>query len=61
MTDKQLDEKQFENRIYDLAHSITEIFYPEISQGSWVFKRHKEKVIERLLKDRDLIKEITNR
>lgn len=57
---KTKNEIQFENRVYDLAHSITLIFHPEISEGSWAFKNHKEKVIAELLKNKDLISILIN-
>lgn len=49
------DEIKFKNGIYDLAHSIVLIFHPEISEGSFVFKNHKEKVIVELNKNKDII------
>jgi len=56
---KTQEEIQFENRLYDLAHSITDIFHPELSQGSWVFQNHKDRVIKKLLKNKDLLLELT--
>lgn len=58
--EKTQEEIQLENRIYDLAHEITLIFHPEISEGSWVFKNHKEKVVAKLLKDKSVIVDIIN-
>lgn len=56
---KTKDEIKFENRIYDLAHSIVLIFYSGISEGSFVFKHRKKKVIAELLKNKDVIYNLT--
>ena len=52
---KNNNEIQFENKVYDLAHEIVLIFNSEISEGSWVFKNKKEKVIKKLLENKDII------
>lgn len=42
------------NNLRDLAHEVVIIFFPEISEGSWVFKNKKEKVIKLLEENKDV-------
>lgn len=48
--EKTTKEIKLENNICDLAHEIVIIFFPEISEGSWMFKNKKEKVINSIKK-----------
>lgn len=50
-------EIKLENNICDLAHAIVEIFYPQISQGSFRFINMKEKVID-IIKKNGIVNEL---
>lgn len=55
--EKTTKEIKLENNICDLAHEIVIIFFPELSEGSWVFKQKKERVINTIKKS-DIMSEL---